>query len=234
MPARSSSSRVLTGTIAIAVLLTAGCQTAGSGSRLTSRADLVNELAARLDRAHELTYTAEYRLPDGKTAAIYQSQQPRRAAYAYPDGKVVVTSEATAECDLGDRPTCTLTSTPSPSSRPALAVFAKANERGLVTPPVVMGLLTAAALDANAVIDQHDTTIAGLHATCVTVSGVTDAAASSFDACITADGVLGSFKGAVDGNLVDLTLHGYQAAVDEQVFELPQEAQVIDRRPTAK
>lgn len=233
MPARSSSLRALTG-LAATVILVAGCQSIGSGSQLGSRADLVNELSARLDRAHELTYAADYQLADGQTASIYQAQKPRRAVYAYPGGKVVVTSDATAECDLSSRPTCTLTLPPSPSSRPTLAVFAEANERGLVTPPVVMGLLSSAALDRNAVIEQYDTTIAGHHATCVKVSGVSDAPASTFDACITVQGVLGSFVGVVDGNRVDLTLSDYRDVVDDSVFALPADAEVIDERPAAE
>lgn len=234
MPARSSSARALTGLAATAILA-AGCQSIGSGSQLGTRADLVNELSARLDRAHELTYAADYQLADGQTASIYQAQQPRRAVYVYPGGKVVVTAEATAECDLSSSPpACTLTLPPSPSSRPTLAVFAEANERGLVTPPVVMGLLSSAALDRNAVIEQYDTTIAGHHATCVKVAGVSNAPASTFDACITVEGVLGSFVGVVNGNHVDLTLSDYRDVVDDSVFALPDDAEVIDKRPTAE
>jgi hypothetical protein len=233
LPARSSALRVLTGLIAVTTLA-AGCQTVGSDNQLISRADLVNDLSARLDRAHELTYTADYQLSGGQTASIAQAQNPRRAAYTYPEGKIVVTTEATAECALGSHPTCTLTLPPSPSTRPTLAVFAQANQHGLVTPPVMIGLLAAAALDTNAVIEQYDTTIAGHHATCVQVSNVSKAAASSFDACITTEGALGSFKGVVDGNAVDLTLSSYRDAVDESVFELPDEAKVVDKRPAAK
>jgi len=233
MPARSSSLRLLAALVA-ATALVAGCQTIGSDTPVVSRADLVNDLATRLDRAHELTYTVDYQLPDGQTASISQAQDPRRAVYQYPGGKIVVTAEMTAECDLGSRPTCIVTLPPSPSTRPTLAVFAEANKRGLVTPPVVIGLLSAAALDTNAVIEQYDTTIAGHHATCVRVSGMANAAASSFNACITTEGVLGSFQGVVDGNAINLTLSSYRDAVDERVFDLPDDAEVIDKRPEAR
>ena len=52
---------------------------------------LLNELATRLDRAGDLTFTAEYRLDGGSRAVLAQAQQPRRAAYVHPGGKAVFT-----------------------------------------------------------------------------------------------------------------------------------------------
>jgi len=233
MPAVSTSLRVLTGTI-ITVLTVTGCQTLDDAGRVIGRADLVNDLAARLDRSNELTYTADYQLPGGRTASISQSQNPVRAAYVYPGGKLTVTAEATTECDTSrKKPTCTLSAPPAPSTKPAITVFNQMNKHGLVTPPVVVGLLTAAALDPAAVIEQNDTTIAGRHATCVQVRELSNAAASSFDACITGEGVLGSFTGTVDGTELRVTMSRYRDAVENSVFELPPGAGVVDRRPAA-
>ncbi|HEX5597457.1 MAG TPA: hypothetical protein VFX61_15775 [Micromonosporaceae bacterium] len=239
MPAPSISLRVLAGSrvlvgLTVVLLLATGCQTIGNANQVIGRADLVNDLAARLDDSWELTYSAEYQLADGQTAMISQAHRPSRAAYTYPGGKVTVTAEATTECDLtGPRPTCTLTIPPSPRHRPAAAIFTAANTRGMVTPAVVISLLTAAALDTNADIQQSDTTIAGRHATCVKVSEIANAAASSFDACITTEGVLGSFNGVVNGTPANIVLSSYREDVDDSVFELPDDAGLIDQRPTA-
>lgn len=231
MPTVSALLRVLTGSI-IAVLAVAGCQTLDDAGRVIGRADLVNELASRLDGASELTYLADYQLPGGQNASIAQSQTPPRAAYTYPGGKLTVTADATTECVAAAtaRHTCTLTPPPAYTNKPSVAVFQSANARGLVTPPVVINLLTAAALDPNATVEQHDTTVAGRHATCVKVRQVTNAAAPNFDTCITTEGVLGSFAGAVDGTDVDLALSRYRGVVENSAFELPTGAGVVDRR----
>ncbi|MGI5212137.1 hypothetical protein [Plantactinospora sp. CA-290183] len=232
MPARSTSLRMLTGAI-ITVVMLAGCQTLDDAGRVIGRADLVNALASRLDQSHELTYSADYQLPGGQSASISQSRDPLRAAYTYPGGKLTVTAEATTECDTTAtrKPTCTLTAPPEPSTKPAIAIFTEMNKRGLVTPPVVIGLLTAAALDPNALIRQYDTTVAGRHASCVRVDGLSNAAASTFDACITGEGALGSFTGSVDGTDLDVALSNYRDAVESSAFDLPPGAGVVDRRP---
>lgn len=230
MPTVSALFRVLTGST-IAVLAVAGCQTLDDAGRVIGRADLVNELAARLDGAGERTYSADYQLPGGQSASIAQSQTPPRAAYTYPGGKLTVTADATTECvAAGTRHTCTLNPPPASTNKPTVAVFQSANARGLVTPPVVINLLTAAALDPNATVEQHDTTVAGRHATCVRVRQVTNAAAANFDTCITTEGVLGSFAGTVDGTEVDIALSRYRDTVESVAFDLPAGAGVVDRR----
>jgi hypothetical protein len=220
---------------AVAALVTAGCGALDNAQRVVGRADLVNDLATRMDRATQLTYAAEYQLPDGKTATIVQAQEPPRAAYTYPGGEVTVTAEATAACaGVGSKVTCTLTAPPTPAARPAAGLFIDAGKNGMIAPTMVIGLLTAAALDADAVIQQHDTTVAGRHVTCVTAERVENAAAANFDACVTADGVLGSFSGVVDGSAMEITMINYRETVEAAAFDLPAGATVVDRRPKAK
>jgi hypothetical protein len=209
----------------------AGC---GDAGQVMDRADLVNELASRLDGSGELTYSAEYQLPGGGTAMIAQSQSPLRSAYIYPDGKLTVTDEATADCRrAGSAMTCTLTAAPTPNNEPAVAAFKDAGKHGLIAPTVAISLLTAAALDADATIEQSDTTIAGRPATCVKVRGVRDSPTSAFDACITTEGVLGSFSGVVDGSEVDIAMTRYRDTVDPAAFALPADAKIIDKRAGA-
>ncbi|MFI7491309.1 hypothetical protein ACIBXA_23270 [Micromonospora echinaurantiaca] len=226
MPAASTTLRTLAVSV-IASLTVTGCQALDDAGRAIGRSDLVNDLAARLDRALELTYSADYQLPGGQTASIAQAQEPARSAYTYPGGRLTVTDEATTRCETtGARTTCTLEAPPAPNSKPSVTVFTEAKRRGLVTPPVVVGMLTEAALDPDAVITQSDTTLAGRHATCVDVRQ----AAGNFTACVTTEGALGSFTGQVDGKPVELALSRYRETVDQTAFDLPPGAGVVDRR----
>ncbi|GIJ28615.1 hypothetical protein Vqi01_37770 [Micromonospora qiuiae] len=227
MPAASTTLRTLA--VSAAMLLTVtGCQALDDAGRAMGRADIVNDLATRMDRALESTYSAEYQLPGGKTATISQAQDPARSSYEWPGGKLTVTAEATTRCGIkGERTTCVLEAPPAPNAKPSVVVFSAAEREGLITPPMVMGLLTAAALDSAAVITQSDTTVAGLHATCVDIRQNADA----FAACVTGEGALGSFTGQIDGEPVELALSRYHEQVDGSAFDLPPGADVVDRRP---
>jgi hypothetical protein len=230
-PRRSTRGARLLTAGAVLLAAAAGCSDIADGSPGVQRTDLVTDLATQLEASTALTYSAEYQLSGGATARITQAQAPLRSAYVYPHGMVVVTADATTECRTGAKElTCTLTAPPAPVDRPPATLFAEAGRGGMVAPPIVLGLLNAAALDTDAVIEQHDTTIAGRHATCVAVANVDGAAASAFDACVTTEGVLGSFTGIVDGAAIDVAMTRYQETVDGRVFDPPATAKVIDRR----
>lgn len=215
-----------------AALAGAGCATIDNAQRVISRADLVNDLASRLSRSSDLTYSADYQLAGGKNASVVQVQEPQRSAYSYPDGKLIVTTDAITECKLaGSTMTCTFTPPPTPNSDPAAGAFAGAQAKGLIASTLVVGLLTAAALDADAVISQYDSTTAGQHSTCVKVSNVQNAPASAFDACITTDGVLGSFSGVVNGTAIEVSMINYTDEVPAGAFDLPPGAKIVDQRP---
>ncbi|MEH1167608.1 hypothetical protein V6V47_19705 [Micromonospora sp. CPCC 205539] len=227
MPAASTTLRMLAVSV-IASLTVTGCQSFEDAGRAMGRSDLVNDLAARLDRALELTYSADYQLPDAQSAAIVQAQDPVRSAYTYPGGRLTVTPDATTRCTATDgRTVCTLVPPPTPGSKPTVALFNEANQQGLVTPPVVVGMLTAAALDPAAEIKQSDTTVAGHHAACVEVQR----SEGDFTACVTTEGVLGSFTGSVDGEPVEVALSRYSDSVPSSAFDVPAGASVVDNRP---
>jgi hypothetical protein len=218
--------------LAAVLLGSAGCGSLAEAQQVIGRADLVNDLSARLSAAEQLTYSADYQLPGGRAASIARAQDPPRSAYVYPGGKLVVNPEATTECSgAGRAATCRLTAPPSPNANPTGGLFTDPGKHGLIPPTVVVGLLTAAALDPDAVIRQHDTTVAGEHATCLDVRAVENAPASSFDACITTAGVLGSFSGVVNGSQVELTLTRYRDTADAAAFDLPAGAKVLPRPP---
>lgn len=209
--------------------LATGCGTIDDTRQVLNHADLVNDLASRLDNASELTYLAKYQLASGATATITQAQSPRRSAYAYPSGKVVLDNKSTARCQTTPADTaCTLTDPLLTTSALPAGLLDAANSAGLVQPTLVTGMLTTAALDGNSVIEQSDSTIAGQHATCVNVRQVDNL--PPFAACVTTDGVLGSFSGSVNGQAVEVTLIDFTAAVPADAFDLPVGAKVTDSR----
>ena len=221
--------------IAAAVLMlctaTAGCSDLDEPSQGLTRNDLVADLAAQMSSAADLTYEASYQLSGGDTATIAQAQKPARSVYVYPGGRVTVTADATTECHTVSKTmTCTMTAPATPTSPPPAKVFEGAGATGMVTPTTVLALLNAAVLDTDVTVDQHDTTIAGRHATCIELLGVDEAAARDFTTCITNEGVLGSFSGVLNQTRVDVAMTHYTDQVEEEMFKLPKEAKLVDRR----
>jgi hypothetical protein len=215
------------------VLTLAGCGPVDDAQHVIDRSKLVNEMASRLDRGSTLTYTAEYELPDGSRATVAQAQEPIRASYTYPTGKFVTTTLLTMDCRAEAQAPgalCSITPPPTPKSDTG-GLFVAMRERGLVPPTLVIGLLTAASLSSDAAIQRSETTIAGQAATCVQVSGVRNAPATDFDACITDNGVLGSFDGTVDDKDNDVSLVRYESTVAPDAFDPPAGAKTVDNRP---
>jgi hypothetical protein len=237
--ARARRTTDLSGRVALVVAVAvavvgglSGCVAVTSSQPGAGRAQLVSDLADRLTRAGGLTYTATYRLGQGASGTIAQAANPSRVAYTYPGGKLVLTPQQAADCrGQGDSVSCTLTPPASPTTDLSTALTGDLAGHGFVPPPMAIDLLTAAALDPDAVVTTHDTTIAGENATCVHITGVQNAAAAQFDVCVTTDGLLGSFSGLVSGVRVDLSLDRYQPTVAPDAFDLPAGAQVVDQRP---
>jgi hypothetical protein len=216
--------------MAAALLAPAGCSRAAA-----DESALLNDLATSLDRAGDLTFTAEYRLDGGEEALIAQAQKPRRAAYVHPGGKAVFTETELANC-TGNR--CTLVAPPSPGTEPALDLLAAASDEpaptaspgshpanGLVPPSAAVRLVSSAMTD-GATVTRYHKTIAGESSTCVGVHGPT-----GFTTCVTASGLLGSFTGTVDGKLYSFELTTFTGSADAATFELPAGAEIDDQRP---
>jgi hypothetical protein len=165
---RSASRPIGIGLLAAAMLLAAGCADLDdpAAAQGLSRNDLVAELAAQLAGSASLTFAATYQLAGGATATITQAQRPLRTAYHYPGGEVLITTAATTLCA---KRTCTMT---EPTATPPATVFADALKAGLITPTAVEDLLNAARIDPDMTVVQHDTTIAGRHATCVKLGNI--------------------------------------------------------------
>ncbi|MEV4344395.1 hypothetical protein AB0J83_07955 [Actinoplanes sp. NPDC049596] len=175
-----------------------------------TRDDLISDTAAQLAAGGALTYTATYHLAGGDTATITQAQKPARSAYVYPGGRLIVTPTATIRCK-GDA--CTK-SAPDPTAAATLT-------GSLVTPEAARSMLTTAALDPEVVSTQRDTTIAGRHATCLSLQEVAGTPASAFDVCVTNEGALASFAATIAGKRTDVTLTSLTEDTEAGAFLAP-------------
>lgn len=219
--ARLTSTGVTAGTLLLGATACTNLDQASAAS--ITRDDLVSEMAGQLAGSAALTYAATYQLAGGDTAKITQSQKPTRSAYVFPGGRLIVTATATIRCKGSEKaPTC-IETTPSP------AVDAR-QTGALVTPAAVLAMLNTAALDSEVIAKQHDTTIAGRHATCLDLSQVRGTPASSFAVCVTSEGALGSFAATIDGHQADVALTAYSDKPDEAAFALPPAAKLTDKR----
>ncbi|MBB4766405.1 hypothetical protein ACFQFC_19510 [Amorphoplanes digitatis] len=229
-----SRRRAVAAVLVLFAAATAGCSDLDDPGQGLARNDLVSDLAAQMSGAAALTYEASYHLSGGGTATVAQAQAPTRSAYVYPGGKVTVTTDATTLCDTGaNATTCTMTAPATPTSPPPAKVFEGADATGMVLPSTVQALLNAAVLDNDVEVVQHDTTIAGRHATCVRLAGVDGAATRDFTTCITNEGALGSFSGFLNSVRVEVAMTHYAEKVADEMFEVPKKAKLVDRRAQA-
>ncbi|WP_250001137.1 hypothetical protein [Actinoplanes sp. M2I2] len=206
-----------------ALLGTAGCGDLEEASAAPLAGDnLITETADQLAAGSTLTYTAKYQVTGGETATVSRAQRPARAAYVYPGGRLITTNTVTIRC-AGS--TCT-------SDRTDPAAAASLAQAPLVSPEAVQEMLATAALDPVVETEQHDTTIAGRHATCLTLSQVNGTPAPSFDLCVTNEGVLASFTATVDGERIEQALTAYADDLPPDAFVLPTGTELVDR--TAK
>ncbi len=219
----------LAGAVLIAALAATGaCSAVDATQRTVDRAGTVNALASRLDQASDDTYTADYTAPGGARTTVVQAQDPLRVAYLFPTGRYVLTHDAVTACVDGS---CELRPAMDPGNQADVTALGEAGGRGFVPPTRVLTLLTAAALDPDAAVATRDTRIAGRPASCVRVTDTRSAPNPDFDACITADGVLGSFSGSVDGTRIDLRLTRYvRDAAAADAFGPPAGARITDVR----
>ncbi|MEV0268574.1 hypothetical protein AB0H43_07340 [Hamadaea sp. NPDC050747] len=209
---RHATLLILAGPIVAGLLVLTGC---GGTTPPIDRTDLVNDLAARLNQPPAADYTARYQLAGGAIATVTQSKEPRRTAYRWTGGAMILTPQATTRCS-GEPAVCTMTA--APASATPQADTSELLKHGLLPTQKVSALLTAAALDLRSDIEQRDTTIAGRPSSCVEVSGNKDGKVYDFEVCVTTDNVLGSFTGTVDGTPIEFALTQYTPNAAEDSF----------------
>lgn len=209
--------------------LVGGCQVASDSHARKDRERLIDDMSKQLLRGAQARYQAEYHLAGGLRGTVGQQPSPTKTSYAYPGGLLIVTETERTTCDTSvARAKCEIR---AKSGNGQAETFAAATRKGLVAGPVVSELLRAATEQRTAMVKGHDTTVAGLAASCLEILNLTNVIASSFSTCVTADGVLASFSGLIDGVNVDLALEQLALrAPDPTLLVVPPNADVVDLR----
>jgi hypothetical protein len=197
----------------VALLGATGCTNLDAASAAgVSRDDLVSDTAAQLSRAAGLTYTARYHLTEGDIATVTQAQKPARTAYDYPGGRLIETPTATIHCDRGKKGlVCTRTDAAPVTAAPLPGT-------ALVTPEAALAMLNQASFDPEVEAESRDTTIAGRHATCLSLARVDGTPAATFALCVTNEGALASFTATIDGRRIEQALVSYTEKADPAAF----------------
>lgn len=221
----------LVAALCAALLGSGGCDMINDAAAPIDRDRLIEDVVEQLQSGEEIRYQATYQLSGGNRARVSQRIKPDRIAYAYPDGLLVLGEQERTACDLAVKPPKCEISILQRASGGLPGGFTDLAEHGMMAGPVVADLLRAASLQPTTTVKPHDTTIAGVPASCLEVYGLADAAATDFTVCVTADGVLASFVGVVDGTSVDLALVKLELKDPPAAeFDVPEGANVVDLR----
>ncbi|GIH09938.1 hypothetical protein Rhe02_80050 [Rhizocola hellebori] len=223
----------LVAALCLAAFGVGGCEAINEATAPIERGELLDDMSTQLDRGKSVLYHADYQLAGGYKASVGQQIAPARTVYRYPGGMILVHGSDQTSCNTTSRPAKCDVNSITLAGAGVPSTYAEATKHGLITAPVVVDLLKVAALEPGASVEPHDTTIAGQQASCLEVSGLTDAISPAFSACVTAEGVLASFKGLVGGVNVDQALIEVTKRVAEDAFSLPVGADVADLRPRA-
>ncbi|MBB4695207.1 hypothetical protein [Paractinoplanes abujensis] len=204
----------------LALLGAAGCGDLDEANAAPlSRESLITEAAGQLAAGSALTYSAKYQVAGGEVATVNRAQRPLRASYVYPGGRLIVTSTVTIRCSTS---TC--------ESRTADPAAATALDDGpLISAEAVQAMLATAALDPVVETTPHDTTIAGRHATCLSLAGVDETPSREFDLCVTNEGALASFTATINGKRIDQALTSYRDDLPDDAFLVPTGIKLIDK-----
>jgi hypothetical protein len=227
-PPTGPSRRIAAATLAVLALALPGCTGLTPVNAVTNEAQLLNDLIgrlrARMTEPGATGYTATYQLAGGRIGEIVQRADS--SAYRHPDGVLILTATRTANCrgPLTGAVTCELG--PAQPAAPA-AMFAPVTRRGLITAPVLIDLLQTAASRPTWLSEQHDSTISGLPATCVSIKPTDDSGA--YTACVTTDGIIGSVAGRIAGLDIDQNLTDYADTAAADAFDIPAGASIANR-----
>jgi hypothetical protein len=212
----------------VCAALLGACDMINDATAPIDRDRLLEDMSKQLQRGAQVRYQAEYQLAGGHRATVGQQTSPLKTSYEYPGGLLIIGEADRTMCDIAVAPArCEIRS----KDTRAGAAYTDVIKKGLMTTPVLADLLRIAALQQTSSVKGHDTTVAGLQASCLEILGLTEAAAANFTACVTADGVVASFAGLVNGANVDFALvHLALRAPDADAFTVPADANVVDLR----
>jgi hypothetical protein len=216
---------------------TLGCGALSQAKQAVDNLSTVADLAQKLGNSDKLTFTAEYRLPEGAAATVVQ--QPPNVAVIGKDGRFIYTADALYLCDKKSKPaTCQKTANTSAGAdmdQTSAAYLSAVAGAGFVSAPYALVILTAASVAPGAKVDKSEKKIAGLNSICLHVTGVPadndpkSADLKEFTACVADNGLLTLFSGTdTGGTTLSVEMTRYSDTADANAFKPPAGYQVID------
>ena len=216
---------------------TLGCGLVSKAKQAVDNVSAISDLADKLGKSDQLTYTGEYKLDDGSTVSVVQ--QPPKAAFIGKQGRFILTEDALLLCDTQNgKWTCQRTANQSQISASAdqAAYMSAVAGGGFINAPMAVALMTAAAVVPGTKIDKSEKKIAGLQSTCLRVTGIpqdkenpTAVTAKEFTVCVGDNGVLTTFTGVgTDDKKIGVELTKFSDKVDAKSFAPPAGAKIVD------
>jgi hypothetical protein len=233
-----TASRLLAAAAAITLGAGAlGCGLIGKVKQAADNVTAISNLADRLGKSGQLTFTAEYKVEDGKTTTVVQ--QPPKAAYLGADSRLILTEDALYQCSgkAGAKVVChkNPVQTGDLSQADRSAYISAVAGGGFINAEMALALMTAAAVVPGVKITETTATVAGQKSDCLDVTGIPKdqdpnaVTAKEFHVCVSENGLLTRFKGVgTDDKALGVELTKYSEKVDPQAFVPPKGAQIIE------
>jgi hypothetical protein len=228
--------RGLAAGLAIALAATGlGCGLVDQAKDIVANASALSDFVERLNSAAQLTYTADYKVVDGKPVTLVQ--QPPNAAYLSGEGRYILTPDALYLCSKdGGKTRCQRSPNSGVDGADSAGMMAAFAGPGFVSTPIVLAIMTAAIVVPDAKIEQSNKTIAGQDSLCATATGLDSVAEAGdgdapkeFSVCVTEAGVLASYHGvSVDGTELGVERTKFSDQADPKAFLPPKGATIVD------
>ena len=232
-----TASRLLAVTAAVTLGAGAlGCGALGKVKQAVDNVSAVSDLTDRLGKSGQLTFTADYKTEDGKTAQVVQA--PPKASYLAGDARFILTDDTLYSC-TGKSPkiVCQKSAASTgnlPESDKAAYISAVAGG-GFVNAEMAVGLMAAASIVPGVTITPSTATIAGQKSDCLDVTGIprdsdqNAVTAKEYHVCVAENGLLTRFKGVgTDDKAIGVELTKYSDKTDPQAFVPPKGAKIVE------
>lgn len=215
---------------------TLGCGVVSKAKQAVENVSAISDLADKLGKSDQLTYTGTYKLDDGSTATVVQ--QPPKAAFVGKSGRFILTEDALLLCSgTGSNVACQRSPNQNKvaASADQAAYVSAVAGGGFISAPMAVAVMTAAAVVPGTKIDKSEKKVAGVNSTCLHVTGIpadkdpNAVTAKEFTVCVGDNGVLTTFTGVgTDNKKVGVELAKFSSKVDAKAFVPPAGAKIVD------
>lgn len=215
---------------------TLGCGVVSKAKQAVENVSAISDLADKLGKSDQLTYTGTYKMDDGSTATVVQ--EPPKAAFVGKSGRFILTEDALLLCSgTGSKVACQRSPNQNKvaASADQAAYVSAVAGGGFISAPMAVAVMTAAAVVPGTKIDKSEKKVAGVNSTCLHVTGIpadkdpNAVTAKEFTVCVGDNGVLTTFTGVgTDNKKIGVELTRFSSKVDEKAFVPPAGAKIVD------